>query len=71
MNCCRTAKDKGDGMKAGGIDPRCGVSRCFSVSGKALAVAGRAPEAIRVDINKTFYKMGLYRICPADQWRFI
>jgi xanthine dehydrogenase accessory factor len=34
------------GMKAGDIDPRCEVSHCFSVSDKALAVAGGALEAI-------------------------
>jgi xanthine dehydrogenase accessory factor len=34
------------GMKAGDIDPRCEVSHCFTVSDKALAVAGGALEAI-------------------------
>jgi xanthine dehydrogenase accessory factor len=34
------------GMKAGDIDPRCEVSHCFSVSDKALAVAGGVLEAI-------------------------
>jgi xanthine dehydrogenase accessory factor len=35
------------GMKAGDIDPRCEVSHCFTVSDKALAVAGGALEAIQ------------------------
>jgi xanthine dehydrogenase accessory factor len=34
------------GMKAGDIDPRCEVSHCFTVSDKALAVAGGVLEAI-------------------------
>jgi xanthine dehydrogenase accessory factor len=34
------------GMKAGDIDPRCEPSHCFSVSDKALAVAGGVLEAI-------------------------
>jgi xanthine dehydrogenase accessory factor len=34
------------GMKAGDIDPRCQVSHCFTVSDKALAVAGGVLEAI-------------------------
>jgi xanthine dehydrogenase accessory factor len=34
------------GMKAGDIDPRCDVSHCFTVSDKALAVAGGVLEAI-------------------------
>jgi xanthine dehydrogenase accessory factor len=34
------------GMKAGDIDPRCEASHCFTVSDKALAVAGGALEAI-------------------------
>jgi xanthine dehydrogenase accessory factor len=34
------------GMKAGDIDPRCEVSHCFSVSDKALAVAGGVLEAV-------------------------
>jgi xanthine dehydrogenase accessory factor len=33
------------GMKAGDIDPRCEVSHCFTVSDKALAVAGGVLEA--------------------------
>jgi xanthine dehydrogenase accessory factor len=34
------------GMKAGDIDPRCEVSHCFTVSDKALSVAGGVLEAI-------------------------
>ncbi len=34
------------GMKSGDIDPRCEVSHCFTVSDKALAVAGGVLEAI-------------------------
>ena len=34
------------GMKAGDIDPRCEVSHCFTVSDKALAIAGGVLEAI-------------------------
>ena len=34
------------GMKAGDIDPRCEISHCFTVSDKALAVAGGVLEAI-------------------------
>jgi xanthine dehydrogenase accessory factor len=34
------------GMKAGDIDPRCEASHCFTVSDKALAVAGGVLEAI-------------------------
>jgi xanthine dehydrogenase accessory factor len=34
------------GMKAGDIDPRCEVSHCFTVSDKALAVAGGVLEAL-------------------------
>lgn len=34
------------GMKAGDIDPRCEVSHCFTVSDKALAVAGGVLEAV-------------------------
>jgi xanthine dehydrogenase accessory factor len=34
------------GVKAGDIDPRCEVSHCFTVSDKALAVAGGVLEAI-------------------------
>jgi xanthine dehydrogenase accessory factor len=34
------------GMKVGDIDPRCAVSHCFTVSDKALAVAGGALEAL-------------------------
>jgi xanthine dehydrogenase accessory factor len=34
------------GMKAGDIDSRCEVSHCFTVSDKALAVAGGVLEAI-------------------------
>jgi xanthine dehydrogenase accessory factor len=34
------------GMKAGDIDPRCEVSHCFTVSDKALAVAGGVLEGI-------------------------
>jgi xanthine dehydrogenase accessory factor len=34
-----------EGMKCGDIDPRCEASHCFSVSDKALAVAGGALEA--------------------------
>jgi xanthine dehydrogenase accessory factor len=33
-------------MKAGDIDPRCAISHCFTVSDKALAVAGGALEAL-------------------------
>jgi xanthine dehydrogenase accessory factor len=33
-------------MKAGDIDPRCEVFHCFTVSDKALAVAGGVLEAI-------------------------
>jgi xanthine dehydrogenase accessory factor len=33
-------------MKAGDIDPRCEVSHCFTVSDKALAVAGGVLEAV-------------------------
>jgi xanthine dehydrogenase accessory factor len=33
-------------MKAGDVDPRCEVSHCFTVSDKALAVAGGVLEAI-------------------------
>jgi xanthine dehydrogenase accessory factor len=41
------------GMKAGDIDPRCERSHCFTVSDKALAVAGGVLEAI----------LGIYRGC--------
>jgi xanthine dehydrogenase accessory factor len=34
------------GMKAGDIDPRCEVSHCFTVSDKALAVAGGVLEGL-------------------------
>jgi xanthine dehydrogenase accessory factor len=34
------------GMKAGDVDPRCEVFHCFTVSDKALAVAGGVLEAI-------------------------
>jgi xanthine dehydrogenase accessory factor len=34
------------GIKAGDIDPRCEVSHCFTVSDKALAIAGGVLEAI-------------------------
>jgi xanthine dehydrogenase accessory factor len=34
------------GMKAGDIDPRCEPSHCFTVSDKALAIAGGVLEAI-------------------------
>jgi xanthine dehydrogenase accessory factor len=34
------------GMKAGDIDPRCDKSHCFTVSDKALAVAGGVLEAL-------------------------
>ncbi|MDR1899137.1 MAG: EF2563 family selenium-dependent molybdenum hydroxylase system protein [Treponema sp.] len=34
------------GMKAGDIDPRCERSHCFTVSDKALAVAGGVLEAV-------------------------
>ncbi|MDR0601120.1 MAG: EF2563 family selenium-dependent molybdenum hydroxylase system protein [Treponema sp.] len=34
------------GMKAGDIDPRCDPSHCFTVSDKALAVAGGVLEAL-------------------------
>ncbi|MDR3160634.1 MAG: EF2563 family selenium-dependent molybdenum hydroxylase system protein [Spirochaetaceae bacterium] len=34
------------GMKAGDIDPRCEVSHCFTVSDKALSIAGGVLEAI-------------------------
>jgi xanthine dehydrogenase accessory factor len=34
------------GMKAGDIDPRCEPSHCFTVSDKALAVAGGVLEAL-------------------------
>jgi xanthine dehydrogenase accessory factor len=34
------------GMKAGDIDPRCEESHCFTVSDKALAIAGGVLEAI-------------------------
>jgi xanthine dehydrogenase accessory factor len=34
------------GMKAGDIDPRCELSHCFSVSDKALAIAGGVLEAL-------------------------
>jgi xanthine dehydrogenase accessory factor len=37
-----------EGMKCGDIDPRCESSHCFSVSDKALAVAGGALEAALV-----------------------
>jgi xanthine dehydrogenase accessory factor len=34
------------GMKAGDIDPRCERAHCFTVSDKALAIAGGALEAL-------------------------
>jgi xanthine dehydrogenase accessory factor len=34
------------GMKAGDIDPRCERSHCFTVSDKALAIAGGVLEAV-------------------------
>jgi xanthine dehydrogenase accessory factor len=34
------------GMKAGDIDPRCEKTHCFTVSDKALSVAGGVLEAI-------------------------
>jgi xanthine dehydrogenase accessory factor len=34
------------GMKVGDIDPRCELSHCFTVSDKALAVAGGVLEAL-------------------------
>jgi xanthine dehydrogenase accessory factor len=34
------------GMKAGDIDPRCAVSHCYTVSDKALAIAGGVLEAL-------------------------
>lgn len=34
------------GMKCGDIDPRCKIEHCYTVSDKALAVAGGALEAI-------------------------
>ncbi|MDO4543877.1 MAG: selenium-dependent molybdenum cofactor biosynthesis protein YqeB [Clostridia bacterium] len=40
------------GMKSGDIDPRCEKSHCFTVSDKALAIAGGVLEAILWNTNQ-------------------
>jgi xanthine dehydrogenase accessory factor len=40
------------GTKCGDIDPRCDVSACFTVSDKALSVAGGVLEAILMLLQK-------------------
>jgi xanthine dehydrogenase accessory factor len=53
------------GMKAGDIDPRCKVSHCFTVSDKALAVAGGALEAA-LAFAPAFHGVGVGEICEAS-----
>ncbi|MDR0526243.1 MAG: EF2563 family selenium-dependent molybdenum hydroxylase system protein [Spirochaetaceae bacterium] len=50
------------GLKAGDIDPRCEAANCFTVSDKALAIAGGVLEAILRFIKLT-YKSRLFLPC--------
>ncbi|QDR82507.1 selenium-dependent molybdenum cofactor biosynthesis protein YqeB [Sporomusa termitida] len=51
-------------MKIGDIDPRCCREHCFTISDKALAIAGGVLEAILL------FDQGINRYCSCQQRRF-